>query len=103
MSVIEPGTAIPGAVPGTLVEVALQCHRAVAAAFGKCVIPVQASGHRKLLQHLIAEEAQPDTFTCTQMADAIHAVIPVTGAHQRQSVMATAQAMFDGTHAMLIQ
>ena len=81
----------------------MQCHRAVAAAFGKCVITVQASGHRKLLQHLIAEEAQPDTFTCTQVADAIHAVSPVTGAHQRQPVMTAAQAVFDGPHAVLIQ
>ncbi|MOA56089.1 hypothetical protein D3C78_1800040 [compost metagenome] len=64
---------------------------------------MQASGHRKLHQHLIAEETEPDTFTCTQMADAIHAVVPVTGAHQRQSVTTAAQAVFDGAHAVLIQ
>ena len=37
------------------------------------------------------------------MADAVHAVIPVTGAHQRQAMRTDAQAVVDGARGGFVQ
>jgi len=36
-------------------------------------------------------------------ADAIHAVVPVAGAHERQSVGAEGQAVTKGAHAVIVE
>ena len=49
------------------------------------------------------EKSQPDAFALPVKADQIHAVVPVAGTHQRQTVLAKSQAVHDGAHAMLVQ
>ena len=46
----------------------------------------------KRVQHVVQEEAEPDAFALPLLADAVHAVVPVAGAHQRQAVLAEQSA-----------
>ena len=47
------------------------------------------------------EERQPYALTSALLADKVHAVIPVAAPHERQSVAAKAQAVFEGADACL--
>ena len=57
----------------------------------------------ELREHVVKEERQPDAFAFAVLADQVHAVIPVAAAHQRQAVVAEAQAVVDGADAMLVE
>ena len=54
-------------------------------------------------EHFIKEEAQPDAFTFAVCAHKVHAVVPVTGAHERQAVLTGLEAFQNGSHAVLVQ
>ena len=47
--------------------------------------------------------AQPDALALALLADPVHAVIPVAGAHQGQAVRADWRGSVDGPRAMLVQ
>ena len=49
------------------------------------------------------EPAQPDAFAAARLADAVHAVVPVAGAHQGQAVHAGLEAEIEAPRAMLVQ
>ena len=42
----------------------------------------------KQLQVLVQEPRQPDALTLALMTDPVHAIVPVTAAHQRQLMVA---------------
>ena len=73
------------------------------AALGEGGVAAQRGQLGELRQHVVEEEAQPDAFALALLADQVHAVVPVAGAHQRQAVRAEAQAVSDGAHAVLVQ
>ena len=54
---------------------------------------------REVGDHAAQEPAQPDRLAAAFDADAVHAVVPVAAAHQRQAVRAHAQAAVDGARA----
>ena len=47
------------------------------------------------------EPAQPDTLAPAQFADAVHPVVPVAGAHQRQAMRADSEAGVESARAVL--
>ena len=49
------------------------------------------------------EERQPDALALAVLADEVHAVVPVAAAHQRQAVLAEAQAVVDRADAVLVE
>ena len=51
----------------------------------------------------VQEPAEPDALALPQFADAVHAVVPVAGADQRQAVGAERQALIERAGAMLEQ
>jgi hypothetical protein len=57
---------------------------------------------RKGIQGGVQEPAQPDALAAAVFADAVHAVVPVAGAHQRQAMHAEIGA-FESAAAMLEQ
>src|SRR5919204_4124355 len=57
---------------------------------------------RPLLQHDDEEPSEPDALTTPQMADAIHSVVPVAGADERQSVRAVLQRAIDRANRMVV-
>ena len=54
------------------------------------------------LDHAAEEPGQPDRLAAAFVADPVHAVVPVAGAHQRQAVYAGRQALVDGAGAVLV-
>ena len=57
----------------------------------------------ELREHVKQEERQPHALASAVLADEIHAVVPVAAAHQRQAVLAEAQAMVDRANAVLVE
>jgi len=100
---VEPGAAIPLTVPGVLMDVLPQLPRLGQAAFGKGGIAARAGQWSKLDEHVVKKESQPDAFAASLVAHPVHAVIPVTPPHQRQTVFAEFESTLDGAHAMLVK
>ena len=73
------------------------------ATFGEGCVAARARQLGELREHFVQEEAQPDAFALALIAHQVHAVVPVAGADQRQAVLAEAQAVPDGAHAVLVQ
>src|SRR5207237_8582649 len=49
------------------------------------------------------EEGEPDALAATFLPHQIHAVVPIAGAHQRQTVFAKFQTMLDRAYAVLVE
>ena len=73
------------------------------ATVGKGDVVARARQFGKLGEHVVEEERQPDAFAAALFAHQVHAVVPVAAAHQRQTVFAEFQSVFDGAHAMLVE
>src|SRR6266481_9120461 len=56
---------------------------------------------RKPSQDSAKKPAQPNAFAFAPDANSVHAVIPITRTHQRQSVLAQIETAIDGPRAML--
>ena len=54
-------------------------------------------------ERCVQEPAQPDALALARLADAIHAVVPVAGAHQRQAVRAGGEREVEAAGAVLEQ
>jgi len=53
---------------------------------GKVEVTAQTGQSRKLVEIFIKEECQPDTFSFSVLSDQVHSIVPVSTAHQRQTV-----------------
>ena len=51
-------------------------------------------------KHRMQEPPHPDALALAEVTDAIHAIIPVTRTHQRQTVRTHVQAPINSTQAM---
>jgi len=56
-----------------------------------------------LFEHVVQEEGEPDALALAFIADEIHSIVPVAGAHERQAVLAEPQSILDRAHAMFIE
>src|SRR5205823_3182399 len=56
---------------------------------------------RVLLQHDDEKPAEPDAFAASQMPDAVHPVVPVARADERQPVGAVLQRVIDRANRVL--
>src|SRR5437870_2066765 len=99
-AVVEIGTTIPVAVPRELQPAGepLGFTSIVLRMFG--VAPFIAD-RRILLQHDDEEPTEPHAFPTPQVADAVHAVVPIAGADERQPVRAVLQRAIDGANRMV--
>ena len=69
----------------------------------RSVSPARLSERNEGGQRRVQEPAEPDAFARALFADAVHAVVPVAGSHQRKPVAAERQAGVEGERAMLEQ
>ena len=69
----------------------------------KSFVAVQSGQNGKLFQHVVKKKRQPDAFAFSFFADEIHTVVPIAAAHQRQTVFAEFQAIFDRAHAVFVK
>ncbi len=102
-AVVEVRPAIPLAVPAVLLNISPQ-----SAGFDR--VPVRehhvAAPPRQvgeLREHMKQEERQPHALAPALLADKVHAVIPVAAPHERQSVAAKAQTVFECADSVLVE
>jgi hypothetical protein len=102
LAVIEIRPAIPLSVPGVLLDRIAQAARFFTKGPGLIRVAPLVAQFGKVLEHRQQEPAEPDAFTAAFRADAVHAVVPVAAAHERQSVSAESASVLDGAEAMLV-
>ena len=98
--VVEIRAAVPVAVPGEL-EHAGEPPRLVPIARRQIAAFAPLAERRELVQHDDEEPAEPHAFAAAAVADAVHAVVPVAGADERQPVRAVVHRAVDGADAVL--
>ncbi|MNE00643.1 hypothetical protein D3C80_930580 [compost metagenome] len=103
LAVVEPGAAIPAAVPGVRFQFFGECGGLGGATQRKGAVALAQGDAAECPQHLMAKEAQPHAFALPLFADPVHAVVPVAAAHQRQAMGAALQGVAEGTLTMLVQ
>src|SRR5262249_31409391 len=102
-AVVEPGPQIPVAVPGVLLDRVAQPFGLGQPAVRPLGIAAGTGQIGKGTQTGDQEPADPDALALATGADAVHAVVPVAGAHQRQAVRTEAQAVLQSANAVLVQ
>ncbi len=92
---------VPVAVPSRLVDRPRHVIRPVRPVVGEIGLLLMLGQPGKSLHARDGEPCQPDGLAAPLSADAIHAVIPVTGLHQRQTVHTLRDALFKRALAVL--
>src|SRR4030095_10531389 len=99
----EITASVPAAVPTVHVERGAQRLRVRTPALGAGLVAAFARELNERRQRRAQEPAEPDTFAAPQLADAVHAVVPVAGADQWQDVRGGTQAAVETAGAMFEQ
>lgn len=99
----RPGAPIPLAVPSVLLEMSTQRCCLPPARPGEALVSPRLGQRREPLEHVVQKEPEPHALALALVAYEVHSVVPVPGAHQRETVRAEAQAVLDGAHAVLIE
>src|SRR5205823_12656611 len=87
-SIVEIGAPIPLAVPRIFLDVFLQLLRPGQATLRETRVPTPARYFSKLPEHVVKKKGEPDTFAAAFFSHQVHPVIPITRAHQGQTVLA---------------
>ena len=64
---------------------------------------MQVYDQRKLRKHIIKEKPQPHAVAFIAYSDEAHAILPATGADERQAMLAKLQARENGTCTMFVE
>ena len=96
-AVVEVRAAIPVAVPRQL-EHAGEPPRLVAVLARQIGAAAALADRREVVQHGHEEPAEPHALAAALVADAVHAVVPVAGADQRQPVRTVLRRVRDRAH-----
>src|SRR6185312_4156512 len=103
-TVVEVRAAVPGAVPGVLLQRGAQRGDPGAAALGERGVAAPRGEFGEVGQQRAFEPAQPYAFADAALAHAVHAVVPAPAADQRRAVRAArGEAAFDRAHTVAVQ
>src|SRR3989338_5522577 len=102
-AIIKVSAEVPLTVPAILFDIPALLSRLPLAAFDKGQVTMQACNFSEPHEHFIKEESQPNAFAFAVFAHHVHAVVPITRADKRQTVLAKAAAPHDGPHTVIIQ
>ena len=100
-AVVEEGAPVPLAVPARGLQRVAPAARGLLPARGALVLAALLGDRREAPDEIAQEPGEPHRFAAALVADAVHAVVPVAGAHQRQAVRADAEAAIDRARAVL--
>src|SRR6185437_6447059 len=97
------GTAVPFTVPAFALECFRQDSRMAAPYRGTRLLVAAIGQSRERRQGGVQKPAEPDAFASSLVADPVHAVIPVSGANQRQTVATERKTLVERACAMFEQ
>src|SRR6476620_980615 len=92
-AVVEIGAPIPLAVPRIFLDVFPQLLRLSQATLRETHVLTPARHFSKLPEHIVKKKGEPNTFATAFFSYQVHPVIPITGAHQGQTVLAELQSV----------
>src|SRR3989304_6156196 len=101
-AVIKVSAAVPLAIPAMLLDVPAHLRRLLPATLDEGRITMHAGNLTEPHEHFIQEKTQPDALALAVHAYNVHAVVPVTGADERQAVHAERETAQDGAHTVLV-
>src|SRR5574341_496718 len=102
-AIVEVGAAVPLAIPAILLDILAHVSRLPPATFGEGYVTVPVGNLSEPHEDFIQEKPQPDTFACAVLPHNVHAVVPVTGADERQAVLTKSEAPQNGAHTVFVQ
>src|SRR5207244_1328234 len=100
-AVVEIGAAIPIPVPGLLLQGPLQCSLMRLIARDSLALARGLESREHLRKYRMQEPTDPDALAPAIVSHAVHAVVPVSRAHERQPVRADFEAPIERASAML--
>src|SRR5271156_3924924 len=100
-AVVEISAAVPLAIPAIVFQSSLEAADVQAPRLSTLALATAIRELCKLPQDGVQEPAEPYAFALAVLSHAVHAVVPVTGAHQRQAVTSHIQAAVQGARAVL--
>src|SRR6185369_3076953 len=98
-AVVEIGAPVPLSIPPVPLYVPAHFGGFRQAALREGNIAPGAGNLCKLYEYVVEKKAQPDALAHALDSHQIHAVVPVTGAHERQPVTAESETPQDGVNA----
>ena len=99
-AIVEIGATIPVAIPGEL-QHAGEPPRLAAVMLRTFGVASLIADRRELFEHDDEEPTEPDALAAPQVADAVHSVVPIARADERQSMRAVLQRAIDGANRMV--
>ena len=94
-AVVVVGAPVPVAVPGVARAPRARRARCSRQRAARSASPRASREGREVAEDLVQEEAHPHALAAALAADAVHAVVPVAGAEQRQPVRADGERAVD--------
>ena len=85
-AIVVVGAAIPLTIPPGGIERGVECAHSRLIALDARQIATLQDGGKESIEDGIKKESHPDTLAAPEPADAVHPVVPVSGADQRQPV-----------------
>ena len=102
-AVVEPAAPIPVAVPSLAFEGGRQRPHVLPPVRRPRRIAARIGDACEGVERGVQQPAKPDTLAATAFADAVHAIVPIAAADQRQAMAADRQAGVQRTGAMLVE
>src|SRR5436190_6608644 len=100
-SVVIVASPVPVAVPRLLLERCSQRCRVGQPPCRALILLTCSCQRRESHECCLQEPSEPDAFAPAPLAHAVHAVVPVAGADQRQTVFSDLQALVERSRAVL--
>src|SRR5439155_307004 len=102
-AVVVEAAAIPCPVPSRALERDAQPRAMLLVAGRARLVAAGLAAAQEGAQHGVEEEAHPHALALAVAAHPVHAVVPVTGAEQRQAVPPAGERSFDRAAAVLVE
>src|SRR5688500_10643680 len=91
LTAVEVRPTIPLAVPGVSLDVLPEFRGLPQAQVGEWFVLAPPGDGFESYEHVIEEECQPHAFPLAVLADQIHSIVPISGSHEREPVIAESQ------------
>ena len=102
-TVVEVRAPVPFTVPSVLLDILSKLRRFVQATFREQGAATHMCDIREPQEHFVKKETQPDAFAFAVFTHEVHAVVPVTGAHERKTMFTKSKSTQDGAHTMIVE
>ena len=102
-AVVVIGAAVPGAIPAACLQGIGETVTVLAVTGEARPIVAAFAQRQEVAENLIQEKPEPDALAAPFPSDAVHTVVPVARAHQRQAVFTAGERAVEGAATVLVE